>query len=1002
MIVQKRTLIRARNLASFRRALAELALEGSPILARRRLVIVPTRASAELLRQTIESHADRQGRSAIVLPELATRDGWLEALATALEKPSRLLTRAEREVILTAAVGKMAVLHPVERLPFEPRPGLVAAMLDFYDELKRRRRNVRRFARALFDDLRVERGMDRGSEELIRLTRVLGFSYLACERAVRASGGDDEHTLRARLLDEQPRLPFDHLIVAVADHPSDPLGLWPADFDLLGRLRRLGRVDVVMTDEAHDAGFRARLEEELPGIEEMRATDAPHAPVLLVPASTDALTPPVFISRDREEELRDVARDLRSSAAVHDGVLVESVAVVFHRPLPYLYLAQQILTDARVPYQTFDALPLAAEPYAALLDLVLAVARTGGTREAAVALLRSRLVEFVVDGVPVSLDDASALDRVLAERRSPGDASEYPAEVARHFRADSRASARRTLASERAMRGAQAAHEASGALAVVRSDAPASVKVAALAGFLRRYERKPDGTERWAERHLRARAAVLGVLDELRDAFLRHGDASLTADDVTAVLHHALERQTFTPRRGAGGVHLVDAVAARFGEFDRVYLVGLSDTDWPLRPRRSIFYSSGLLKVLGWPQQADQTQAENAAFRDLLSLAAAETRLSAFQLEGDTMVAVSPMVAHARALPSRIVETPERAALFLDELVGLGEGAFNPDRLAPEVANWFGLRQERPALTEPAYSGRVDTQPARPYKVSRVDHYVDCPFRYFSENVLQLPEERDDEAGLTPLERGTLLHELFEQFYQTWEQRGGGAITRDNMSDAASLFADLVRDALAGIPEADRALEETRLIGSLVGRGVAERVFELEADSGLAVTRRLLETDLVGTFQFPVIRGIAREERGIEIRGKADRIDLLADGSLRVVDYKLGRMPSLDSSIQIAVYAHCARQAVEAADGQSHPVSAAMYLAFGEDRQLEGRLGSSPAMVQYEIETKAATFAATIGRIEAGEFPAKPRRPGDCQWCRYKGVCRKEYVGEIDQSADAV
>ena len=92
------------------------------------------------------------------------------------------------------------------------------------------------------------------------------------------------------------------------------------------------------------------------------------------------------------------------------------------------------------------------------------------------------------------------------------------------------------------------------------------------------------------------------------------------------------------------GVHLVDAVAARFGEFDHVHLVGLVETDWPERPRRSIFYTSGLLKALGWPQEADQMRAQQAAFRDLLRLAAETTRCHAFQLEGDAVVGLSPMV----------------------------------------------------------------------------------------------------------------------------------------------------------------------------------------------------------------------------------------------------------------------------------------------------------------------------------------------------------------------
>ena len=52
-------------------------------------------------------------------------------------------------------------------------------------------------------------------------------------------------------------------------------------------------------------------------------------------------------------------------------------AVVFQRPLPYLYLARQVFPDAEIPYQAFDALPLAAEPFAAALDLVFVVRHVG-------------------------------------------------------------------------------------------------------------------------------------------------------------------------------------------------------------------------------------------------------------------------------------------------------------------------------------------------------------------------------------------------------------------------------------------------------------------------------------------------------------------------------------------------------------------------------------------------------------------------------------------------
>ena len=42
--------------------------------------------------------------------------------------------------------------------------------------------------------------------------------------------------------------------------------------------------------------------------------------------------------------------------------------------------------------------------------------------------------------------------------------------------------------------------------------------------------------------------------------------------------------------------------------------------------------------------------------------------------------------------------------------------------------------------------------------------------------------------------------------------------------------------------------------------------------------------------------------RTIRLRAKADRIDLMDDGSLRVVDYKLGKAPKPSRALQLPVY----------------------------------------------------------------------------------------------------
>src|SRR5690606_22404592 len=197
---------------------------------------------------------------------------------------------------------------------------------------------------------------------------------------------------------------------------------------------------------------------------------------------------------------------------------------------------------------------------------------------------------------------------------------------------------------ERARRAASAAAGAARDLRLVEVASTGSGQVRALSSWLRAAERTEGGRRPVDERYRRARAAVLAVLDQLADALSRHDDRTRTLDELAAIVYHAIEDRTFVPARPGEGVHLVDAAAARFGEIDDVFLVGLVETDWAERPRRSFFYSAGLLKALGWPQDVDQTLAQQAAFRDVLTLARRSTRLSAFQLEGDSAVALSTMI----------------------------------------------------------------------------------------------------------------------------------------------------------------------------------------------------------------------------------------------------------------------------------------------------------------------------------------------------------------------
>src|SRR4030095_12876427 len=92
------------------------------------------------------------------------------------------------------------------------------------------------------------------------------------------------------------------------------------------------------------------------------------------------------------------------------------------------------------------------------------------------------------------------------------------------------------------------------------------------------------------------------------------------------------------------------------------------------------------------------------------------------------------------------------------------------------------------------------------------------------------------------------------------------------------------------------------------------------------VLERLLEHELEGQFTFAGPDG----PREIALRSKSDRIDLLADGTLRIVDYKIGRAPDRKRSLQLPIYGACAAQTLEGRHGRAWTVGRAGYIAFRE------------------------------------------------------------------------
>ena len=967
-----------------------------PAGARSIAVLVPSRSAAEALRETIEVRCLSDSQ-AVLIPDLLTRDEFYERLHARRADLPRRLSEFEREVIFRRSA--MNVADWGTPAPFSLRAGLILEILSFYDQLRRRNRSVAAFERLATSTLEPSADTDRGAERLLKLTRFLAAAFTTFEERIAAAGGIDEHGLRARLIEDssaEAAAGYRHVIVTIPDQAADPRGLWPCDYDVLTRLPRLERLEVVASENMLASGYHQRIHDALPGIEEALFGRPAPLPVLAAPEPKGTNgSAPWIVCRDREEELVEVARALKSDARClrpregYGGQALDRTGVVFQRPLPYLYLAREVFADAEIPYQAFDALPLAAEPFAAALDLIFSFVISDATRASIVELLASPHWSFHIDGRPLTRADVVALDERLKDLKYSGgwDRLEALTTADASIR-DGHLARRRPSKSAAFAAALRAAADVAIELRGLREADSASRQVSSLVAFIAAHERLPGPGTPGRDGHLRARAAVLGILASLRDAHRVHDDAPLAVAELVTTIRRWIEGQTFSPRTGSSGVLLVDAAAAPYADLDDLRLVGLVESDWPEKSSRSIFYPAQLLSQLGWPADGERQSAARARFHDLLRLPRNRTTVSTFTLEEDAIVPASVFLEEIdrAGLPVQHLAAPDGARVLIHE--ALSEEPVVPSAIEGEPREWLSLRMARTAGSAAAYHGTTGSRESIAYSVSSLERYLECPFKYFASHVLKLPEERADEWGLTPQERGQFVHAVFETFFRDWQASGHGTVTTANLADAVALFQTIAERQLEKLPESDRALERTHLLGSAAAPGLAERAFAFEIEQGGEVIERLLEHELEGIFEFSGASGA----RSVRLRAKADRIDLMGDGTIRIVDYKLSKAPKPSRALQLPIYGICAQQALEGRHQRSWKLGRAGYVAFREKNAFVSLGGSSS--LDEALAAGQERLLAAVGGIERGEFPPDPEEPFLCTRCAYSTVCRKDYVGD--------
>jgi ATP-dependent helicase/nuclease subunit B len=475
---------------------------------------------------------------------------------------------------------------------------------------------------------------------------------------------------------------------------------------------------------------------------------------------------------------------------------------------------------------------------------------------------------------------------------------------------------------------------------------------------------------------------VLQRLDELLQecASLPAALGQLNAVEALALFTQLLTRTRFEPASGDPAVTLSASFADPILRYDGIWVSGLHAGAIPERARFDPFIPAALQRRAGIIA-ADAGALVEQAQRALATLARCghEFILSAPAHAEDQELAASPLLgpygAHPYVAPLRVDQWPQtiRAARRIEHY---------EDETGLPWAEGVPL---------PAGTRAVELQ-------SR------CPFRAYAQLRLAADPLESPLPGITPRERGRMLHRALELL---WQRLGGSAgLGRARAEDSLGLEID---DCVA------QAADE--ILRGADPDGAEDEAFSPAADAtGLlelrraAISRelgragRLLRAlcELEATRAPFAIQELETAHRlqiaGALINVRIDRVDRLQDGSHAILDYKSGRAMTPDWDVertthpQLLVYLQAAGVPVSALAVAHLDPKSVVFKGIGDQ---DGRLPGVHAAGAWA--TQMARWRQQVTQL-AGDFvrghASVDPMDGACDYCHLHAFCRIADAGD--------
>lgn len=570
----------------------------------------------------------------------------------------------------------------------------------------------------------------------------------------------------------------------------------------------------------------------------------------------------------------------------------------------------------------------------------------------------------------------------------------------------------------------------------------------------------PAGNIELLEKDTRGYQKFLQLLDDLIDllTFQAKEKDRQPLKFYTEQLKAAISQTRYNIHQKYGyGIYITSFEETRGLEFDIMFAIGLVDGEFPPPYSPEIFHSNNRQKK----KELYHLTEMRYLFYQCITNFTEKLYITYPKKDGDIELVRSPFINSLLkildcadwqiALPDKIAEavyTEEELLQRIGSNKGINPAYKNNQSLderilrhiefifkAIEIENSRSMSDRMLEYNGKIYDALSDSSQKylektldKTYSITQLEKYAKCPFKYFADNILRLTVLEELEEGITPIEKGSILHEVLFQFYVERRRKNLPPIfdcNEEQFAEAVKNLIDLTRTKLDSLESSDLLyfLEKELILGRGSRKGIIQEFLDAERKRKLDVVPAYFEVAFGsrsgGTiFTDPELRQKEPLLVGnTKLRGKIDRVEV-GNGFFSVVDYKTGSkfddFTDIESglALQLPIYLFAVEKILSEQKKQLKPAAGTYYSlkipvtekialanselknkAFIHTRKQASVLDNETELRRI-IEKSISYVNEYVSLIAKGEFPItkQEKMPKACKYCSFDMVCRKQTI----------